>query len=97
MSWPPNLSPYIMFWGGDWRPVTWLGDRIGDEVDTPDQARCAVLYLGWDEWVAVQLMFPADVVRSEIPAEFSHVNNDPPLTRKWPPILSRDQLTKRRR
>lgn len=62
MSWPANHSPYAVQWGGDWRPVTWLG--IGSqETDDPTHATAAVIWVGMDEWVALAVT-PGDVVRN---------------------------------
>jgi len=51
-----------MRWGGEWRPVTWLG--IGrNETTDPTTATAAVLWIEEDHWVAVAVT-PGEVLRN---------------------------------
>lgn len=87
MSWAPNLSPYVVFWRGEWRPVTFLsqGQR---EVFEPAHASAAVLYVGPDEWVAVAIL-PVDIHRRQDRTDnFLTIDDDESLTSPKPPLLS---------
>lgn len=61
MTWAPNLSPYVMMWCGEFRPVTWMG-VAGIEVSNPNYATIATLYVDHDEWVATTVV-PGDIIR----------------------------------
>lgn len=100
MSWAPERSPYEIVWGGKPRPVTWLGDRKMQETADPDDAVAAVIYIGNyadnDEWAIVPIQFPTDIMLREGIEKFSDVNDEERLTSQWPPILSSQQMTKRK-
>lgn len=61
MTWRPNKTPYVMFFGGAFRPVTFLSCGRNETKD-PTTATAAVLYLGPEAFMAVTVG-PGDVVR----------------------------------
>jgi hypothetical protein len=68
----PADARFKMIWGGAWRPVTYMRDRVGHETNDRFQAAVAVLYVAVDHWVST-LVSPGEIVKRDIA----------PAARKW--------------
>lgn len=61
----PADARFKMLWGGQWRPVTYMRDRGGQETNDRFQAVAAVLYIDEDHWIST-LVSPGEVVKCDI-------------------------------